>query len=28
VNFILETPKNTPSDDVRNLKILKKFRKN
>jgi len=26
VNFILETPKDTPQDDPRNLKILKKFR--
>jgi deoxyribonuclease IV len=27
VNFILETPKDTSQDDPRNLKILKKFRK-
>ncbi|MFA4937034.1 MAG: deoxyribonuclease IV [Patescibacteria group bacterium] len=26
VNFILETPKDNPQDDVRNLNILKKFR--
>ena len=26
VNFILETPKDTPQDDPRNLKILKKYR--
>lgn len=27
VNFVLETPKDTPQDDPRNLKILKGFRK-
>jgi deoxyribonuclease-4 len=27
INFILETPKDTPQDDPRNLKILKKFRR-
>lgn len=27
VNFVLETPKDTPQDDPRNLKILKDFRK-
>jgi len=27
INFILETPKDTPQDDIKNLKILKKFRK-
>jgi deoxyribonuclease-4 len=27
VNFILETPKDTPQDDIKNLKILKKLRK-
>lgn len=27
INFVLETPKDTPQDDIKNLKILKKFRK-
>lgn len=27
VNFILETPKDSPQDDLRNLDILKKFRR-
>ncbi len=27
INFILETPKDTPQDDLQNITILKKFRK-
>lgn len=27
INFVLETPKDTPQDDIKNLRILKNFRK-